>query len=302
MSSKKISTRFLITSDTLNFGANKSYTKEDIRHLVPKVDVLLHSGNLTMLGGLTAYKKGLEILSHIDAELKLIIAGDHDVSLDGVYWKTQGGVAEAWVDWDPEEHSQAMDIMTGSLAKQAGVTYLEEGIHRFTLKSGAAFTIYASPYHASFRSRAFAYNCVQDPFNDSAQTAPGSTSIARTPIPDFSGVDIVMTHGPPRGILDESYDGDMGCENLLRAVRRARPLLHCFGHLREGYGMKKIKWTREEAAEIEHLDDEMTFPHAQRCSVIRGEETLMVNGSLRDQRNQPNNLPWIVDLDLPVGS
>jgi Icc-related predicted phosphoesterase len=52
----------------------------------------------------------------------------------------------------------------------------------------------------------------------------------------------MMTHGPPKGILDECEQGNMGCENLLRAARRARPRLYCFGHIHEGYGSKLITW------------------------------------------------------------
>jgi len=50
----------------------------------------------------------------------------------------------------------------------------------------------------------------------------------------------MMTHGPPKGILDEYEQGNMGFENLLRAARRARPRLYCFGHIHEGYGSKLI--------------------------------------------------------------
>lgn len=44
-----------------------------------------------------------------------------------------------------EDHARAMQVMNG-LAKEAGVTYLEEGTHSFQLKNGATFKIYASPY------------------------------------------------------------------------------------------------------------------------------------------------------------
>ena len=50
--------------------------------------------------------------------------------------------------------------------------------------------------------------------------------------------DVLITHGPPRGILDKTLEGDyVGCEELLRAVKRVNPKIHCFGHIHEGYGM-----------------------------------------------------------------
>ncbi len=47
------------------------------------------------------------------------------------------------------------------------------------------------------------------------------------------GIDILITHGPPFGILDRSQDSDIhsGCKELLQAVRRVRPKLHVFGHV-----------------------------------------------------------------------
>lgn len=54
-------------------------------------------------------------------------------------------------------------------------------------------------------------------------------------IPD--GTDILLTHGPPRGILDRTASGvDAGCDDLRDAVFRIRPKLHVFGHIHEAYG------------------------------------------------------------------
>lgn len=50
--------------------------------------------------------------------------------------------------------------------------------------------------------------------------------------------DVLITHGPPAGILDTVYPRDehVGCPELLWAVRRVQPKLHVFGHIHEGYG------------------------------------------------------------------
>jgi Icc-related predicted phosphoesterase len=55
-------------------------------------------------------------------------------------------------------------------------------------------------------------------------------------IPD--DVDILITHGPPYGILDRAPDSQdhAGCRPLLSAVHRVKPRLHIFGHVHEGYG------------------------------------------------------------------
>src|ERR1035437_4285026 len=50
--------------------------------------------------------------------------------------------------------------------------------------------------------------------------------------------DILVTHGPPYGILDKAPGSDYhaGCRQLLAAVRQVKPVLHVFGHVHAGYG------------------------------------------------------------------
>ena len=84
-------------------------------------------------------------------------------------------------------------------------------------------------------------------------------------IPD--DIDVLITHGPPAGILDETWDTrSVGCEDLLRVTRRIRPRLHVFGHIHEGYG------------------------------ALEREGTLFVNASTCTLGYQPSQAPVIVDL------
>ena len=72
-------TRFLIISDTHNADRNRQdFSWEPF----PKVDVVLHCGDLTMLGRMQEYQTTFDMIKDIDAELKLVIAGNHDISLD----------------------------------------------------------------------------------------------------------------------------------------------------------------------------------------------------------------------------
>lgn len=52
--------------------------------------------------------------------------------------------------------------------------------------------------------------------------------------------DVLVTHVPPLGILDENHRGDhLGCPVLRRHVfDRIRPRLHVFGHVHESYGRR----------------------------------------------------------------
>jgi predicted phosphohydrolase len=50
--------------------------------------------------------------------------------------------------------------------------------------------------------------------------------------------DILVTHGPPFGILDDVPRSEhVGCEALLDAVQWVKPLLHVFGHIHYSYGV-----------------------------------------------------------------
>ena len=50
--------------------------------------------------------------------------------------------------------------------------------------------------------------------------------------------DVLITHGPPHGILDLTYwdNQNVGCEELAKRVLKVNPAVHVFGHIHEGYG------------------------------------------------------------------
>lgn len=138
-------------------------------------------------------------------------------------------------------------------------------------------------------------------------------------MPDFGTVDVMMTHGPPMGILDETNTREhVGCEHLLRAARRCKPQLHCFGHIHEGWGAQKVKWRESDDLDVrweEHIErsedvqvssSEMAEVRAAKIDLSAasgspieyGKETLMVNASIMTLAYKPWNGPWQVDLDL----
>jgi predicted MPP superfamily phosphohydrolase len=139
--SSHIKTRFLVISDTHNATPYLDKTNVAFHVPLPKADVLLHCGDLTIVGHLWEYEKALELLSKIDCELKLVIAGNHDITLDEEYYTRKGQYMQRLKEPDPELPKQAREMWTGERAKNAGVTYLDEGVHSFTLKSGAKLRV-----------------------------------------------------------------------------------------------------------------------------------------------------------------
>lgn len=320
METNNISTRFLIISDTHNFEFDDCKESCRLRQPTPRADVVLHCGDLTQVGGLSMYKKALKMLGGIDAELKLVIAGNHDLSLDGKYWQShlykgdEGDDPED--DDDPMEHSHALKIMRGPLSAEAGVTYLEEGVHHFALKNGAKFSVYASPYTPEFGDWAFSYKRNEDRFSRPEQVAKGCVSTMEHPIPSFPDIDIIMTHGPPKDIMDKCAQGHQGCENLLRAVRRARPRLHCFGHIHEGYGGEVVAWDQDSSETDGNGASASTsaatagshqsgaglvnqYPKPTDYAIAHGQQSLMINAAIMTGQSRLDNPPWLVDIELP---
>jgi Icc-related predicted phosphoesterase len=74
--------------------------------------------------------------------------------------------------------------------------------------------------------------------------------------------DILVTHQPPFGVLDQGQ----GCRALRRGVIRVKPRLHCFGHIHGAYGTQATK------------------------------NTLFVNAALLDPDGAPSRRPVLVDF------
>lgn len=54
--------------------------------------------------------------------------------------------------------------------------------------------------------------------------------------------DIIMTHGPVYGVLDQTKEEThTGCMDLLQTVETIKPKVHLCGHIHEGYGNVKRK-------------------------------------------------------------
>jgi hypothetical protein len=139
------------------------------------------------------------------------------------------------------------------------------------------------------------------------------------PVPDFPDIDVMMTHGPPMGVLDSIRTGEpVGCQHLLRAARRCKPRLHCFGHIHEAWGAQRVRWNEGEELDIkieEHIAEseqvqvntkesaesravEVDISKEGGAEVVFGKETLMVNASIMTLAYRPWNSPWLVDMDL----
>jgi hypothetical protein len=100
---------------------------------------------------------------------------------------------------------------------EAGILYLEDDLIDIE-----GVLIYGNPYTPNFGNWAFMKDRVKlDRYWPQA-------------IPSY--VDILVTHGPPKGILDKSYSRDRifemcGDKSLLNRVLEVQPAYHLFGHI-----------------------------------------------------------------------
>jgi Calcineurin-like phosphoesterase len=302
-------------SDTHTATPHPAGSAKPYRYPFPKSDIFLHAGDLTRIGRQSEHEVMVEMLKKdVDAELKLVIAGNHDLSHDKEYYARKGIIRHGSARLEDPDAVTA--LYTNESARNAGIVYMEEEVRTFTLKSGAQFTVYASPYTPEFFGWAFAYERDEDRFN------PGTLSSSRnvtTWVPSAPDVDIMLTHGPPLGFLDDvgGMRRGVGCENLLKACERARPRLHVFGHIHEGFGAARHNWNNPNPNPNDDNDNEIEQdPETvleQRCCYYDmssdaaaplkfGEETLFVNASVVTVKYHANNAPWVVDLDLPLAT
>ena len=159
---------------------------------------------------------------------------------------------------------QRQPTLAATIMRSAGVLYLQD--------SGTSIdglSVYGSPWQPEFMHWTF-------------NVPRGELAKYWHQIP--SGLDILITHGPPYGILDqrvpagtrrlaawedeEPFAGSehVGDEELLAAVERVRPRVHVFGHIHSGYG------------------------------TIQNEHTAFYNASQCDEKYEPIHQPWVIDL------
>ena len=73
-------------------------------------------------------------------------------------------------------------------------------------------------------------DAIEDCYGVIIASISGNDSISDKDIPD--DIDIVVTHNPPFGILDEN----MGSVNILDFIMKAKPKYHLFGHIHSTSG------------------------------------------------------------------
>lgn len=316
-----ITTRFFIISDTHGDALDNKVTD--------RADVAIHCGDLTEESKLDEFRESLNLLKEINAPLKLVIAGNHDFTMDVSAFRNKIDDLKKSIDDSDDndalirkeygDFGEARTLFESEEAKAAGIVFLDEGIHRLELDNGAMLTVYASPYTHGISGWGFQY--APDQGHEWAID---------------SSVDIAITHSPPKGVLDYTDNRTRaGSPSLFGAIARAKPRVHCFGHIHEAWGAKKVTWCSEISENPTHFTDidndeshvieslsgirphkfdtpeiledkevkRAAYSKKGYCSANEtlrpGEQTLFVNAAIEGPEEGQQQLPWMVDINLP---
>lgn len=56
-----------------------------------------------------------------------------------------------------------------------------------------------------------------------------------------NGVNVLLSHGPPRGMMDNVRLQNVGSEEMREMTNEVKPKIHAFGHIHEGTGMRRME-------------------------------------------------------------
>jgi Icc-related predicted phosphoesterase len=200
---------------------------------VPDGDILIHAGDGTSRGTEPEVERLAGFFSILGArfDYMVFVPGNHDFGF------------------------QSNEFRCRALLEAVGVDVL---IHES--RTLGPFQVFGSPWTPWFHD--WAFNMPRE----------GASTFAKDKWQSISdGTDIVITHGPPCGVLDATARGEsVGCPELYHRVRKVKPKLHVFGHIHESAGVRQ--------------EDGTTF----------------VNAACLDLSYKPyTHKPFVIDLEMP---
>lgn len=197
---------------------------------VPDGDVLVCAGDFTGLGDPWKVEDFSDWLGTLPHRHKLVIAGNHELTFDSTRRRT---------------------FVPGIWKALTNAVYLQD-----TEVVIDGFVFYGSPWQPEFYD--WAFNLPRgEPLAEKWALIPPDT-------------DVLITHGPPKNILDYVPRGEhVGCEELAKRVAKVKPQVHVFGHIHYSHGTL--------------VKDGITY----------------VNASICTEAYKAKQAPIVVDLDQP---
>lgn len=214
----------------------------DVEKKYDESDILIFSGDCSIRGTKTEIKSFIDWFSDQPQPIKIMISGNHDFLFDYIHNDDKK---------DPK-YPNINDIIPDN------IIYLNDSGYEYS-----GVKIWGSPVQPAFHN--WAFNKERgDEITKHWDLIPDDT-------------DILIVHGPPKGILDRlsplvqrrNEDPNVGCSDLLYAIEnRINPKLVVFGHIHEGYGKRDVN------------------------------DTTYINASCLNMKYMPTNKPFIIDLEF----
>jgi len=175
---------------------------------LPSADIIIHSGDSTSVGTRFQMQDFLDWFSSLNQySHRILIGGNHDYYFDKNHPRS--------INYKLEDNSH-LDIIPNN------VIYLED--ETITIEG---LKIFGSPNTPWFYNWAF-------------NRQRGEEIKKHWDLID-SDCDIIISHGPAKGILDRCMDGSTpGCDDLLAKVKEVKPICLISGHIHEAYGCDLI--------------------------------------------------------------
>ncbi|OAL47818.1 Metallo-dependent phosphatase [Pyrenochaeta sp. DS3sAY3a] len=181
---------------------------------LPHGDILIHAGDLTINGTAPELQDQLTWLDSLPYAYKLVVARNHDILLDAAYC-ARSASQRLYGSPDATDHER-LQLDWGS------ITYLQNESATLDIR-GRMLRVYGAPLTPQYGNWAFQYPRHEDVWTFSI---PQNT-------------DILITHGPAKGHLD---DGGKGCAHLNAEMWRVKPSLHICGHIHSARGVETADW------------------------------------------------------------
>jgi hypothetical protein len=274
--------RLVIVSDTHNVDIPADR--------IPAGDLLIHAGDHTTSGRLSELTSAAEWLRSLAARFTygvVAIAGNHDRPLDMETWLQAAPISHPGEVWTRESMASAQSLFDDPCPAHGGNGVMRLLQHSATELAGLKF--FGTPY-VGFTPRR------QAMAQDNPLRYEGFLRDHTRLVNLFGdippGLDVLITHGPPLGILDASLQrggvlretpiaiGSVALRDRLREMRRAdRPRLHVFGHEHDSRGIA--------------VDPEMGMVFVN-AAAVNGDQTVIDHGGSYVMKDDFR--PWVVDI------
>lgn len=204
-----------------------THTKhEKLNGFLPGGDILICGGDISSRGNITEIEYFLKWFDNIDNyDFKVFIAGNHDFGFENDYEKLIG-------------------LLTG----YKNVEYLQDERMDLWDDEDQQLVIYGTPWQPEFFN--WAFNLPRD----------GEELKAKWDLIP-SDVDILITHGPAYGFVDQvkGKEEHLGCKLLSKRIEEVKPRIHVCGHIHSGNGITLTNDTSYFNASV--LDERYYYAH-----------------------------------------